>query len=186
MKRASSSSSGGVVGAGAELWRVGGGGRPVMVVCRSLRKDGDGDSAVLMNCPGRISCEPKTASAGENWLSSLKEALMPSITQGRWSCQSAAAAWDRKASFSRLWNRSTNPCDCGWYAVVGECWMLSRLHRPAQRADVNWAPLSDVMVAGTPKVCAALRRPKGMKRYSNKPNGVMIAVLATSWAAIGI
>ncbi len=28
--------------------------------------------------------------------------------------------------------------------------MLSRLHRPAQRADVNWAPLSDVMVAGTP------------------------------------
>jgi hypothetical protein len=28
--------------------------------------------------------------------------------------------------------------------------MLSRLHRPAHRADVNWAPLSDVMVAGTP------------------------------------
>jgi hypothetical protein len=29
--------------------------------------------------------------------------------------------------------------------------MLSRMHRPAQRADVNWAPLSEVMVAGTPK-----------------------------------
>ncbi len=29
--------------------------------------------------------------------------------------------------------------------------MLSRLHRPAQRADVIWAPLSEVMVAGTPK-----------------------------------
>jgi hypothetical protein len=29
--------------------------------------------------------------------------------------------------------------------------MLSRLHRPAQRAYVNWAPLSEVMVAGTPK-----------------------------------
>jgi len=28
--------------------------------------------------------------------------------------------------------------------------MLSRLHRPAHRADVNWAPLSDVMGAGTP------------------------------------
>jgi hypothetical protein len=28
--------------------------------------------------------------------------------------------------------------------------MLSRLHRPAHRADVNWAPLSDVKVAGTP------------------------------------
>jgi hypothetical protein len=29
--------------------------------------------------------------------------------------------------------------------------MLRRLHSPAQRADVNWAPLSEVMVAGTPK-----------------------------------
>jgi hypothetical protein len=36
------------------------------------------------------------------------------------------------------------------------------------------------------KVYAALQRQKGMKRYLNKPNGVMIAVLATSWAAIGI
>ncbi len=94
-----------------ELGPRGGGGRPVILVCRSLRKDCDGDSAVLMNCPGRISCEPKTASAGENLLSSLKEALMPRITQGRWLCQSAAAARDCKASFSRLWNRSTNPLD---------------------------------------------------------------------------
>jgi len=93
------------------LCRVGGGRRPVIVVCRSLRKDGDGDSAMMMNCPGRISCEPNTASASENSLSSLKEALIPSITQGRWSCQLAAAARDRKASFSRLWNRSTNPYD---------------------------------------------------------------------------
>jgi hypothetical protein len=28
--------------------------------------------------------------------------------------------------------------------------MLSRLHRPAHMTEVNWAPLSDVMVAGTP------------------------------------
>jgi hypothetical protein len=109
-KRASRNSSGSVDGAGAELCRIGGGGRPVIVVCRSQRKDGDGNLAVLMNCPaGRISCEPNTASDGENSLSSLKEALMPSITQGRWSCQSAVATLDRKASFSRLWNRSTNP-----------------------------------------------------------------------------
>ncbi len=33
---------------------------------------------------------------------------------------------------------------------MGECWMLSRLHKPAHRADVNWDPLSDVMLAGTP------------------------------------
>ncbi len=110
-KQASRSSSGSEDGAGAELCRIGGGGRPVIVVCRLLRKDGDGDSAMLMNFPGRISCEPNTASAGENSLSSLKEALLPSITQGRWSCKSAAATRDRKASFSRLWNRSTNPFD---------------------------------------------------------------------------
>jgi hypothetical protein len=33
---------------------------------------------------------------------------------------------------------------------VGECWMLSRLQRPAHRVDVNWAPLSDVIMVGTP------------------------------------
>ncbi len=36
------------------------------------------------------------------------------------------------------------------------------------------------------KVWVALRRPKGMKRYSNKPNDVMIAVLEMSRAAMGI
>jgi hypothetical protein len=30
--------------------------------------------------------------------------------------------------------------------------MLSKLHRAAHKADVNWAPLSDVMVAGTPNL----------------------------------
>ena len=30
------------------------------------------------------------------------------------------------------------------------CFGDGALHRPAHRADVNWAPLSDVMVAGTP------------------------------------
>ena len=96
---------------GLEPRRAGGGGRPVIVVCSSLRKDGNGDSAVLMNCPGRTSCEPYTASAGENSLASRKAVRMPSNTQGRWSCQSAAAAQDRSASFSRLWNRSTNLLD---------------------------------------------------------------------------
>jgi hypothetical protein len=30
--------------------------------------------------------------------------------------------------------------------------MLSKLHRAAHKANVNWAPLSDVMVAGTPNL----------------------------------
>jgi hypothetical protein len=33
-----------------------------------------------------------------------------------------------------------------------ECLMLSMLHRATHRAVVNWAPLSDVMVAGTPNL----------------------------------
>ena len=111
MKQASSSSSGRADGAGAALCHAGGGGQPVIVVCNSLRKDGDGDSAVLMNCPGRTSCEPYTASAGENLLSFRKAVLIPSSTQGRWLYQSALAARDCRASFSRLWNRSTNPLD---------------------------------------------------------------------------
>ena len=80
-------------------------------------KDGDGDSAVLMNGPGRISCEPNTASAGENSLSSRTDALIPIITHGRWSCHSAAADQDHRASFSRPWNRSTSPLG----RVVGCC-----------------------------------------------------------------
>ncbi len=68
MKRASKSSSGRDVGAGVKLCRVGGGEQPAMVVCRSSRKDGDGDSAVLTNWPGRTSYVPNTASAGENSL----------------------------------------------------------------------------------------------------------------------
>ncbi len=35
---------------------------------------------------------------------------------------------------------------------MGEWLMLSKLHRAVQKADVNWAPLSDVMVAGTPNL----------------------------------
>jgi hypothetical protein len=54
MKRASSSSSGRADEAVAALCRAGGGGRPVIVVCSSLRKDGDGDSAVLMLGPGVV------------------------------------------------------------------------------------------------------------------------------------
>jgi hypothetical protein len=35
---------------------------------------------------------------------------------------------------------------------VGEWLMLSRPHRAAHRANMNWAPLSEVIVAGTPNL----------------------------------
>jgi hypothetical protein len=82
-----------------------------MAACRSLRKDGNGDSEVKTNWPGRISCEPNTASAGENSLTSQNEALIPSITHGRCSCKSAAVDRDCRMSLCRLWNRSTSPLD---------------------------------------------------------------------------
>jgi hypothetical protein len=42
-----------------------------------------------------------------------------------------------EVSFNHLWNLF----DCRWYAVVGEWLILSRLHRAAHKADINWAPL---------------------------------------------
>ncbi len=59
---------------------------------------------------------------------------------------------------------------------MGECWMLSSLHRPAQRADVNWAPLSDVMVAGTPN-----RDTQPAKRALAQSAAVMEASGMASW-----
>jgi hypothetical protein len=47
MKQASKSSSGWNVGAGVELFCVGGGEWPAMVVCRSSRKDSDGNSPAV-------------------------------------------------------------------------------------------------------------------------------------------
>ena len=52
---------------------------------------------------------------------------------------------------SRRWNRSTIPLDWGWKAVV-EAWRMPRVEQSwDQMAEVNWAPRSEVKVAGTPK-----------------------------------
>ncbi len=37
-----------------------------------------------------------------------------------------------------------------------------------------------------PEVWMELRHPKGVKRYLNKTNGILIAVFDMSWGAIGI
>ena len=67
---------------------------------------------------------------------------------------------------------------------MGESWMFSRLHRPAQRADVNWAPLSDVMVAGTPNLVTqpakrALAQSAAVMEASGEQVGV--AVRGRQW-----
>jgi hypothetical protein len=46
------------------------------------------------------------------------------------------------------WNLSTSLLDCGWYAIVGSCWMFNRLYKAAHREKVNWASQSDVITAG--------------------------------------
>ena len=44
------------------------------------------------------------------------------------------------------------PLACGWYAVVCLWEMLSRRQREDHSEEVNWAPLSEVMAAGTPNL----------------------------------
>jgi hypothetical protein len=105
---------------------VGGGERPAMVVCRSSRKESDGDSAVSTNWPGMTSCVPNTASAGENSLSSRKVARIPNITPGRPSCQTAAAGLDLRVSFNHLWNLSTSS------NAGGMQWWVSDIEQIAQ------------------------------------------------------
>ena len=57
----------------------------------------------------------------------------------------------RRAVFKRMWNLSSIPLACEWYAVVVMCWMLSKLQTAAHTEDVNCGPLSDVSASGTPK-----------------------------------
>ncbi len=106
--------------------------RPAMVFCSSSRKDGDDELAVLTNWPGRISEEPNTASAGENSLFLRKAAQTPSITCGRWSLQSAAAAaaaaLANRTTFNHLWNHSTRRTES-----LNQGWAL----REAKNVDSN-------------------------------------------------
>jgi hypothetical protein len=50
--------------------------------------------------------------------SSRGAACRPSRTQGRCAAHMGPARRAHRASFSRRWNRSTNPLAWGWYAVV--------------------------------------------------------------------
>jgi hypothetical protein len=77
---------------------------------------------------------------------------MPSITHGIWSAQSALAVLARRASFRRRWKRSTSPLDWGWYAVVVVWVMFRSWQSEAHKAEVNCAPLSEVMTEGTPNL----------------------------------
>lgn len=71
-------------------------------------------------------------------------------TQGRWNTQVVEAQRARESFSRRRWNRSRGPLDSGWYAVVEE-WQIPRiLQTEAQSADLNCAPLSEVMISGTP------------------------------------
>ena len=84
--------------------------------------------------------------------SSLGEVLRPNKTHGRCSNQSEEARRACKEFFNCLWNLSTMPLDRGRKAVVVLCLILSREQMADHRDEVNWAPLSLVITAGTPNL----------------------------------
>ena len=94
---------------------------------------------------------PYTASADEMPDTSLGAVRIPKRAQGRCSCQAAPQFLAFRASFSLLWNLSTSPLLCGWYAVVMICCMPRVLQRHFHTAPENCDPRSVVMVPGTPK-----------------------------------
>ncbi|XP_069781288.1 uncharacterized protein [Narcine bancroftii] len=93
----------------------------------------------LKNSPGR-------ESGAEACRPSLGAVLILRRTQGRSSAQSGPESLAISDAFRFLWNLSTNPLGCGWYAVVW--WSLSpqELHHlsPQDRRELRPSVASNV------------------------------------------
>ena len=103
--------------------------------------------------PGTCRGSPKTTSAVQKLQCRLSGAFrIPSSTQGNDRVHDTVLCTaQRRAFFKVLWNRSTRPLACGWYEVVAAMDMPSLPSAVRQASEVNWAPRSEVTVAGTPK-----------------------------------
>ena len=88
----------------------------------------------------------------ENPVSSRGVVQRPSMTRGKWSNQSKPARRARREVFKERWKRSTRPLDWGWKLVVFEREMFNKEHKTPQREEVNCAPQSEVILAGTPNL----------------------------------
>ena len=58
----------------------------------------------------------------------------------------------RRVSLICRCSLSTMPFAWGWKAVVGMCRTPYSPHQSVHVAEVNWTPLSEVRLAGTPKL----------------------------------
>ena len=103
--------------------------------------------------PGTDSPSPNTRSAGVEPMSGFIVVRIANRVHGscqyHWSGRSDPNAISD--SLRRRCNRSTNPFDSGWYAVVKWCLICHVLMSCPHRPLANWEPLSVVMDAGTPK-----------------------------------
>ena len=72
--------------------------------------------------------------------------------QGSSAAQVAVVPRARRGSFRRQCSLSIILLACGWLAVVGWCLICNKRHNEFQILEVNCAPLSDVMMAGTPNL----------------------------------
>ena len=102
--------------------------------------------------PRRQRGVPYTALEAENPVSSQGIVRRPSMTRGRRSNQSGPARRARREVFKERWKRSKRPLDWGWKFVVFKQEMFSKEHKAVQREEINCAPRSEVILAGTPNL----------------------------------
>jgi hypothetical protein len=64
--------------------------------------------------------------------------------------------------------------------------MLSKLHRAAHKADVNWAPLSNVMVAGTLNLDPASEKGPCTVCYGVEGSGIASSHWDVLWITMNV
>jgi hypothetical protein len=72
--------------------------------------------------------------------------------QGSSAAQVVVALRARRTTIRQRCSLSTIPLAWGWYEVVGWCLICNKRNNEFQILEVNCAPLSDVMMAGTPNL----------------------------------
>ena len=103
--------------------------------------------------PGILKVVPYITSAAEVEVSERGAFRKPRRTHGSDLVHDfEAVTVHLKAFFIDLWKRSTRPFDCGWYAVVVTDDTPNLLSDSVHAAEVNWAPLSEVTILGTPNL----------------------------------
>ena len=121
----------------------------------SLDTNEDGSSIIgaEKKSPGRRSVVPYAISADVHDRSFLRVARIPRRTIGRSSTHLLPARHALWPVLRCMWNLSTRPFPCGWYAVMRRRVAPTRFMRECQRSDSNCCLWSGIIVVGTPFRC---------------------------------